>query len=334
MALGPLIIDVAGLTLASDEMTLLQHPAVGGVIFFSKNYHDTDQFMALVQSIRNLRPELLLTVDQEGGRVQRCKAGLSILPSMRTLADNQSLANIESTACLMALEMRAMGLDLSFAPVLDIDNGLSQVIGDRSFSKDPRVVAQMAAAFGQGMLKAKMPRTGKHFPGHGAVKEDSHAALPIDNRDYAAIESDMYPFKALIDQGLEIIMTAHIVYPQVDSLPASFSKIWLQDILRKQLGFEGVIMSDDLAMGGAKGMGSYPQRVHAALSAGCDFVFICHQRQAVLEVLSFLENGLEQYEHRRSVLKIEPALLSWPELEQNALYKSCRSSNISQKILS
>lgn len=325
MALGPLIIDVNGQTLTEEETELLRHPAIGGVIFFTKNYSDPDQFISLVEHIRAVRPELLLTIDQEGGRVQRFKKGVNILPSMQALAETD-FSKIEAAGCLMALEMRALGLDLSFAPVLDLDLGISQVIGNRSFGADPIQVAQMASAFGKGMLKAGMPRTGKHFPGHGAVKEDSHESLPVDERSWSEIETDLYPFKALIDEGIEIIMTAHIVYPAIDSFPASFSKIWLQTILREDLGFNGIIISDDLAMGGAKGMGSYPDRVHAALSAGCDFVFICHQRAAAIESMCSLEGGkLEQYPHRRETLKRNPSVVSWGSLKQYPLYKSCIS---------
>ncbi|MFO1257339.1 MAG: beta-N-acetylhexosaminidase [Gammaproteobacteria bacterium] len=334
MALGPLIIDVNGLTLTDEETELLMHPAVGGVIFFTKNYTDPEQFISLVEQIRTVRPELLLTVDQEGGRVQRFKKGLSLLPNMQILAETDSLANIEAAGCLMALEMRALGLDLSFAPVLDLDLGISQVIGNRAFGANPKQVAQMASAFGKGMLKARMPRTGKHFPGHGAVKEDSHESLPVDRRTWPEIETDLFPFKALIDEGIEIIMTAHIVYPAVDSFPASFSRIWLQTILREQLGFNGIIFSDDLAMGGAKGMGTYPERVEAALSAGCDFVFICHQRMAAIESMRSLEGKLEHYPHRRQTLSRTSSLVAWDTLKQDPLYQSCISSYSSVHSLS
>lgn len=334
MPLGPLIIDVNGQTLAEEEVELLQHPAVGGVIFFTKNYENPEQFIKLVEHIRVIRSELLLTVDQEGGRVQRLKKGLSLLPSMQVLSERGSLTHIEAAGCLMALEMRALGLDLSFAPVLDLDLGISQVIGNRAFGADPKQVAQMASAFGKGMLKAGMPRTGKHFPGHGAVKEDSHESLPIDSRTWVEIETDLLPFKTLIDEGIEIIMTAHIVYPAIDSLPASFSKIWLQTILRQQLGFKGIIISDDLAMGGAKGMGTYPERVHAALSAGCDFVFICHQRAAAIDAMRFLEDKLEQYPHHRQILKKSSSPVSWNTLKQQPLYESCISSCSNLHLLS
>jgi beta-N-acetylhexosaminidase len=286
MPIGFVMIDVEGLTLTSLDTEKIQHPNTGGVILFSRNYEDPKQVIALIQSIRKARNgTLLIAVDQEGGRVQRFQKGLTRLPAVAQFKDHPDLA--EKAGELMATELLSMGIDFSFAPVLDVDFGVSTVIGDRSFSSDTAAVAKLASAFSRGMRRAGMASTGKHFPGHGAVKLDSHLALPIDKRPLKTLEKcDLIPFKYLMQEGLEAIMPAHIVYPKVDSQAAGFSSIWIKDILRQRLGFEGVVFSDDLSMEGAASVGSFPERAKQAFEAGCDMVLVCNNPQAALEVLA------------------------------------------------
>lgn len=292
---GPLMLDLAGTTLTGEESELLLRPAVGGLILFSRNILNPAQVRALVAEVRAARPQLLIAVDQEGGRVQRLREGFVKLPPMRvfgTLWDRDREAAIVAAAeCgwLMATEVLAMGIDISFAPVLDLDFGASAVIGDRAFHRDPQAVTALAGAFVHGMNAAGMQATGKHFPGHGFVAADSHHAIPVDERAPGALEADdLVPFRKLA-QRLGGIMPAHVVYEQIDPQPAGFSHYWLQDVLRGQLGFDGVIFSDDLSMEGAAGVGSYPERARAALDAGCDMVLVCNRRAAALETLAYLE---------------------------------------------
>lgn len=294
--MGPIIFDIAGLTLTEEDKALIRHPLIGGIIFFSRNYESPAQMVDLVRSIRAIRSEFLLCVDQEGGRVQRFKRGVSLLPSLRTLGkkvDEGDLPEAERLSyrlgCLMALEMRALGLDLSFAPVLDLDRGVSEVIGNRAFHHDPAIVATLATAYMKGMQEAGMQAVGKHFPGHGAVALDSHYALPEDERELSVIEEDLRPFRVLIQQGMAGVMPAHIIFPKVDNVPVGFSKRWLQTILREQCGFQGTIVSDDLSMEGAAIIGDYPERARVALEAGCDFLLICNQREEVKNVLENLK---------------------------------------------
>ncbi|MFP5440683.1 MAG: beta-N-acetylhexosaminidase [Gammaproteobacteria bacterium] len=292
---GPLMLDLAGTTLADDERSLLQNPAVGGLILFSRNIVNPAQVRALVAEVRALRPQILIAVDQEGGRVQRLREGFVKLPPMRVFGEmwnrDREAAITAAADCgwLMAAEVLAMGIDISFAPVLDLDFGASAVIGDRSFHRDPLAVTALAGAFVHGMNAAGMQATGKHFPGHGYVAADSHHAIPVDDRELAALEADdLVPFRKLA-QRLGGIMPAHVVYEKIDPQPAGFSRYWLQDVLRGQLGFDGVIFSDDLSMEGAAGVGSYPERARAALDAGCDMVLVCNRRAAALETLAYLE---------------------------------------------
>ena len=294
--MGPIIFDITGHTLNEEDCELIRHPLIGGVIFFSRNYESPEQMIALVQSIRAIRPSLLLCVDQEGGRVQRFKAGVSKLPHLRSLGNKVDQGEtLEAQRLsyrlgrLMALEIRSLGLDLSFAPVLDLDRGVSEVIGDRSFRRDPSIVSTLAITYMKGMKEVGMQAVGKHFPGHGAVSLDSHHALPIDERSFDEIEEDMIPFQNLIQSGMGGIMPAHIVFPKVDKLPVGFSKHWLEDILRKKCGFKGTIVSDDLTMEGAASIGDYPERAKVALEAGCDFLLICNNREAVKNVLENLK---------------------------------------------
>lgn len=295
MALGPLMIDVQGLTLTQEEKEVLRHPLVGGIILFSRNFADADQVTQLISDIHSLRePRLLVAVDQEGGRVQRFREGFTRLPPMRRFGEiydkDQKKARKLAFDCgwLMASEMRAIGVDISFAPVLDVDAGVSEVIGDRAFHSKPHIIADLAHEFMRGMNKAGMAATGKHFPGHGNVAADSHVAMPVDDRRYEDIADDILPFERMIHYGLAAIMPAHVIYPRVDSQPAGFSRIWVHDILRQRLGFQGVIFSDDLSMEGATVAGSYTDRARLALSAGCDMVLICNNPDAARQVINEL----------------------------------------------
>ncbi len=291
------MLDIAGLDLAQIEREKIQHPNTGAVILFARNYQSPEQISALIQQIRKARQgDILIAVDQEGGRVQRFQQGFTRLPAARYYQQCPEL--IEPAGWLMAAELLAVGVDFSFAPVLDVDCGISTIIGDRSFSEDCQQAAEMASQFVRGMRRAGMAATGKHFPGHGAIAQDSHLTLPVDERDLQAItQQDLVPFKRLIEEGLEAIMPAHVVYPAVDDNPAGFSAIWLQQILRQRLGFDGVIFSDDLSMEGAVIAGNFTERAQAALQAGCDMVLVCNQPEAAEEVLDNLpikENSLRQ----------------------------------------
>lgn len=287
------MLDIAGTSLTPEERELLLHPAVGGVIFFARNIEDRIQLCALSGEIRRLRPSLLQAIDQEGGRVQRLKDGVTRLPAMRRIGEvfSGSEARVASYCIgrLMASEMLACGLDISFAPVLDIDYGNSDIIGDRSFGADADSVVQLSTAFIRGMNAAGMAATGKHFPGHGYVAADSHLSLPVDSRDRETIfANDIRPFAALANE-LAGVMPAHVVYDKIDSQPAGFSSLWLQQILRQQLGYKGVIFSDDLSMAGARSAGNHADGCRAALAAGCDMVLACNDRAAAISVIEEVE---------------------------------------------
>ncbi len=296
MVLGPLMIDLAGPELDAAERDLLRHPLVGGVILFSRNYQSRRQLTALTREIHALRtPRLLIAVDHEGGRVQRFRDEFTALPPMRTLGaafagdPEQALAFATELGWLMAAELRAVGLDFSFAPVLDLYASHSQIINDRAFDPDPDVVARLAQAWVRGMHAAGMAAVGKHFPGHGSVVADSHHELPVDERSRDDLDRrDLRPFRVLCAAGIEGIMPAHIVFPAVDSAPVGYSRIWIEHILRGELGFQGAVFSDDLAMAGAAVDGSYVERARRALGAGCDMLLICNQRPAVMAVLAGL----------------------------------------------
>ena len=288
MPIGSVMIDVESLSLTAIEKERIQHPNTGAVILFARNYQDPEQVTALINEIRQTRNgSILIAVDQEGGRVQRFQNGFTRLPPVASFASHPEL--VEKAGWLMAAELLAVGIDFSFAPVLDVDCGVSKIIGDRSFSSECQQAATLAAAFSRGMRSAGMASTGKHFPGHGFVSLDSHLALPIDERDLEVIrQQDLVPFKQLISEGLEAIMPAHIVYPKVDNQAAGFSSKWLQQILRNELGFNGVIFSDDLSMEGAASVGSFSERARQALTAGCDMVLVCNNPDAAIEVLETL----------------------------------------------
>ena len=296
MTIGALMLDIEGTTLTQEDVELLRAPQVGGMILFARNIESPAQVRALTDHMRQIRPDILIAVDQEGGRVRRLKEahGFSELPSMGKLGElyleqpEQAIALAKTTAWLMATEVLAVGIDFSFAPVLDI-NDISDVIGDRAFSQNPEIIILLADAFMQGMKDAGMATTGKHFPGHGSVKADSHIAAAIDSRLFAEIEAhDMTTFKALM-QSLDAIMPAHVIYENVDPNPAGFSPFWLQQILRGQLGFDGVLFSDDLSMQAACVAGGADARIQAALQAGCDMGLVCNDRQAACIALDGIQ---------------------------------------------
>lgn len=293
------MLDVAGLELAADEREMLAHPLVGGVILFARNYQSPVQLEALTAAIHAIRnPTLLIAVDHEGGRVQRFIDGFSRLPPMRTLgrlydrAPDLAVNLAGAIGVVLAGELRRQGVDFTFAPVLDIDFGSSSVIGDRAFHATASGVAALAGGFVAGLARMGMGAVGKHFPGHGYVRADSHHEVPIDERPLAAIEADdLVPYRALIGKGLAGVMPAHVIYPQVDGRPAGFSPVWLKDILRGRLGFDGMVFSDDLSMEGASVAGGIIERGHAALSAGCDMALVCNAREAAQRLL----DGLGSY---------------------------------------
>ena len=342
---APLIIDIEGTSLSKLDRQRLQHPLVGGLVLFARNWQDRAQLSALCRSIKQLRADLLICVDHEGGRVQRFKTdGFTHLPAMRALGemwlqDGQGgqgsgamRATNAATACgyVLGAELRACGADLSFAPVLDLDFGASSVIGDRAFGRDPRMVSLLAKSLMHGLLQSGMANCGKHFPGHGFVRADSHTDLPVDRRSLKAIlAEDAAPY-GWLNTTLSSVMPAHVVYPKVDARPAGFSQRWLGDILRGQLGFGGAVFSDDLSMAGARVLDGEPvshaQAAVAALNAGCDLVLLCNQSSDGGAVLDALISGLteaqlkEQWqpwegsEERRLALLPRGPALAWDDL--------------------
>ncbi|RLA47557.1 MAG: beta-N-acetylhexosaminidase [Gammaproteobacteria bacterium] len=317
------MLDLVGAELSSEERHLLLRPEVGGVIFFARNFLSRQQLAGLTAEISELRPELLLAVDQEGGRVQRMREGYSSLPAMQVLGDfykKDEIAGsrlLRDTGWLMATEVIASGLDFSFAPVLDLDRTHCQVIGDRSFGDDPRLVSQAIKFFIEGMHEAGMAATGKHFPGHGGVPGDSHLETPCDKRDLPTLrDHDLQPFKILAPH-LQAIMPAHIVFSNVDEQAVGFSRFWLQEVLRGELGFQGVVFSDDLSMKGADMVGGFKEKAAAALTAGCDMVLVCNNRAGALEVVNDL--ALQDHSADRVDLSTMKAksVWTWATLEQN-----------------
>ena len=293
---GAVMVDLQGRELTEQDRKRLLHPMTGGVILFSRNFESPEQISALTEEIRALRnPPLLIAVDQEGGRVQRFKTGFTRLPAMRLLGKiwddhpEQACELAHRAGFVLASELRVCGVDLSFAPVLDLDFGGSAVIGDRAFHADPAAVCELACALVDGLRRGGMAACGKHFPGHGFVTADSHVDVPVDERSFAQIEAaDMVPFRKLIRHGLSSIMPAHVIYSQSDAKPAGFSAFWLQKVLRGDLAFKGTIFSDDLSMEGARVAGGVVQRADVALQAGCDMVLVCNRPEAVDELLAGL----------------------------------------------
>ncbi|MCG8905700.1 beta-N-acetylhexosaminidase [Pseudomonas nitroreducens] len=287
---GSLMLDIGGTWLTAEDRQILRHPEVGGLIIFARNIESPRQVRELMTSIRAVRPDLLLAVDQEGGRVQRLRQGFLRLPAMRAIADNANAERLaEQCGWLMATEVLAVGLDLSFAPVLDLDHQRSAVVGSRAFEGNPERAVTLAGAFIRGMRAAGMASTGKHFPGHGWAEVDSHVGIPEDERTLEQIRAvDLVPFQRLSGE-LDALMPAHVIYPQVDPNPAGFSRRWLQDILRGELGFDGVIFSDDLSMAGAHVVGDAANRIEAALSAGCDMGLVCNDRASAELALGALQ---------------------------------------------
>ena len=287
---GSLMLDIGGTWLTAEDRQILRHPEVGGLIIFARNIESPRQVRELMTSIRAVRPDLLLAVDQEGGRVQRLRQGFLRLPAMRAIADNAKAERLaEQCGWLMATEVLAVGLDLSFAPVLDLDHQRSAVVGSRAFEGNPERAVTLAGAFIRGMRAAGMASTGKHFPGHGWAEVDSHVGIPEDERTLEQIRAvDLVPFQRLSGE-LDALMPAHVIYPQVDLNPAGFSRRWLPDILRGELGFDGVIFSDDLSMAGAHVVGDAANRIEAALSAGCDMGLVCNDRASAELALGALQ---------------------------------------------
>jgi len=296
MSLGPLMVDVAGLSLTPEDREILRHPLVGGLILFTRNYSDPEQLARLVADVHALRsPALIVAVDQEGGRVQRFREGFTRLPPARRIGREYDLDQRAGTALarsigwLLAAELRARGVDISLAPCVDLDYGVSEVIGERSFHASPEAVTQLAGAWMLGMREAGMAATAKHFPGHGAVVADSHHALPVDRRPLVDLTPELTPYRRLIANGLPAVMVAHILFPAVDSRPASLSGVWIRDVLRGELRFQGVVFADDLSMKGAAAHGDIVSRARQALAAGCDMLPVCNHRPSVIELLEGLD---------------------------------------------
>jgi beta-N-acetylhexosaminidase len=292
------MLDLAGTELSAEDRDLLRHPAVGGVILFARNFESPEQVAALTAAIHSLRePRLLIGVDQEGGRVQRFRTGFTRLPPAGRFGElhrhqpQRARQAAERIGWLMAAELRAVGVDFSFAPVLDVERGVSRVIGDRAFAHGVNAVGELGTAWMAGVHAAGMAAVGKHFPGHGGIAADSHLELPVDGRSLADLMlEDLVPFARLIDHGLEAVMPAHVVYPRVDPHAAGFSPFWLGEVLRGRLGFQGVIFSDDLNMAAAGVGGDHGERARAALTAGCDMLLVCNNRTAAMQTVAALHD--------------------------------------------
>lgn len=334
--LGPVMLDVVGTSLNDDDIRRIQHPLTGGVILFARNYENRRQLTALTQAIHAARPGVLIAVDHEGGRVQRFKSdGFTKLPPMRTLGElwEQDVLGAMKAATdvgfVLAAELRACGVDLSFTPVLDLDYGQSGVIGDRAFHRDPRVVSVLAKSLNHGLMLAGMANCGKHFPGHGFAEADSHFEIPVDERSLKEILADDAAPYNWLGLGLAAVMPAHVIYPKVDKQPAGFSKKWLS-ILRKDMGFQGVIFSDDLSMEGASVAGGVIDGANAALSAGCDMVLICNSPDKADELLRGLKlkasTASRQSAARIAALVPQAAAMNWDELQQDPRYAAAKKT--------
>ncbi len=341
---APVVLDIAGTELTPDDRRRLRHPMTGGLILFARNWVDRAQLTRLTAAVREERPDIVISVDHEGGRVQRFRTdGFTHLPPMRALGAawmRDALAATDAATAagyVLGAELRACGVDLSFTPVLDLDYGGSSVIGDRAFHRDPRVAAMLAKSLMHGLLLAGMANCGKHFPGHGFVKADSHTEVPVDRRSLKAILADDAQPYAWLSTSLASVMPAHVVYTKVDSRPAGFSSRWLHDILRGQLGFTGAVFSDDLSMAGARVLDgaelSYTAAAEQALRAGCDMVLLCNQSvdggAAVDALLDGLAARADQggwqpdphAEQRRLDLLPQTEPLAWDELMLQPAYQ-------------
>jgi beta-N-acetylhexosaminidase len=299
--IGPIVFDLKGFELDAEEREILQHPLIGGVIFFARNYESPEQINQLATEIRKAKKTpILLCVDQEGGRVQRFRNGFTRLPPVGQLgllydnSPNEALRLTKICGWLMAAEVLAVNVDISFAPVLDLELGINPAITSRAFHHDPETAIKLAKTYTLGMREAGMAAVGKHYPGHGSVRVDSHLDLPVDLRSMEEVSAkDLIPFAKMITAGMEGIMAAHILFSAIDPMPAGFSKYWLQDVLRKQLHFNGMIFSDDLIMQGADVIGDFPDRARIALEAGCDMALICNHRDNLVKTIEGLPNDFK-----------------------------------------
>lgn len=339
---GPIVLDVVGKTLSKEDIRRIAHPKTGGVILFGRNYQDRKQLTALTKAIKSIRADVMISIDHEGGRVQRCRTdGFTHLPAMKKLGDIWSNQGKKATAehallamnaatsvgFILASELRACGVDFSFTPVLDLDFGRSGVIGDRSFHRDPQIAASLAKSLNHGLQLAGMANCGKHFPGHGWAEADSHIAIPVDERSLKNIMNDDAKPYEYLGLGLASVMPAHVIYPKVDKHPAGFSKVWLQDILRKQLQFTGVIFSDDLSMEGASVAGSVVKGAEMALKAGCDQVLICNRPDLADQLLKDLDYDEKAFGRSRArIKKLMPTseAFSWDDLQASPDYQKAK----------
>ena len=330
------MLDLRGAELQADEREMLLHPLVGGVILFARNYQDPETLISLTSQIHDLRrPALLIAVDHEGGRVQRFHRGFTRLPPSRCFGDlygqdaDRALALVENNGWLLASELLSVGVDFSFTPVLDLDSGISSFLGDRVYHHSPEVVARLAQRLMKGMHNAGMRAVGKHFPGHGNVRGDSHHEIPLDERSYGDIlMADLLPFERLINAGLAAIMPAHVIYSRMDDKPAGFSPLWLKQVLRIRLNFQGVIFSDDISMAGAGIAGSHAERAYRALDAGCDMVLVCNNQPAAMALLDELQVNADP----ASQLRLMRMHGDKPGLSYNELCNDERRASIAGEI--
>lgn len=340
---GPITLDVMGLELNAEDRGRIKHPLTGGVILFGRNFANRQQLSRLTAQIKSLRPDVLISIDHEGGRVQRCRVdGFTHLPAMRRLGDlwlvktkgihpaqSAATAMAAATACgyVLASELRSCGVDFSFTPVLDLDFGRSAVIGDRAFSRDPQIVFALAKSLNEGLRLGGMANCGKHFPGHGWAEADSHVAIPVDERSLNEILNDDAKPYDWLDLSLSAVMPAHVIYPKVDKHPAGFSQVWLHSVLRQDLGFEGVIFSDDLSMEGASVAGSVVKGAQLALDAGCDAVLICNRPDLADQLLNELTvTKAKQAESMTRLNRLMPqsSALLWSPLQKEAEYQHAK----------